>query len=252
MKLNFKTLLILVALCSMSLSFADDFLNGGGNGGGNGSSQASSSSSNGSGGSMGASSSSSNGSGGSMGSSSSGGTTTDVTTTTSTTTTGSTGTTGTTDTTGASSMATSTTGGGGGGGGGVGCTRTQGYWGNSPAGQARLIELVGAGGMMLGNVNYSAAQLDDILDTPARGNALISLAHQLIAAKLNVLNGADDSEIAGDIAAADALIGSRVIPPVGTSSVRPSSALGQQMLSVKDDLDDYNNGRFNVPHCFYL
>jgi hypothetical protein len=139
--------------------------------------------------------------------------------------------------------------GGGTTGGGLGCTRTQGYWGSSPAGQARLIQLVGAGGMELGNVNYSASELDDILDAPTGGNALASLGKQLIAAKLNVLNGADDSQIADEIALADNLIGNRVIPPVGSDTVANNTQLGQQMNAVKDELDEYNNGELNVPHC---
>lgn len=163
------------------------------------------------------------------------------------TTTGGTG--GTDGTTG--STTTGGTGGPGGttGGGGIGCTRTQGYWGSSPAGQARLIVLVGMGGMEVGDVNYSASQLDDILDQPSGGNALLILAKQLIAAKLNVLNGADDSEIADEIAEADDLIGSLVVPPVGAGNVSPASALGMQMTSVAGELDDYNNGELNVPHC---
>ncbi len=142
-----------------------------------------------------------------------------------------------------------TTNGGTTGGGEIGCVRTQGYWGNSPAGQARLIALLGGGTMNLGNVAYNAEQLDNILDEPAAGNALISLAHQLIAAKLNVLNGADDSEIDEDIALADSLIGTRVVPPVGNDSVAPNTVLGQQMLQVKDRLDAYNMGNLNVPSC---
>lgn len=156
-------------------------------------------------------------------------------------------------TTGGGTTGGGTTGGGttGGGttGGGLGCTRTQGYWGSSPAGQARLIQLVGAGGMELGNVNYSASELDDILDAPTGGNALASLGKQLIAAKLNVLNGADDSQIADEIALADNLIGNRVIPPVGSDTVANNTQLGQQMNAVKDELDEYNNGELNVPHC---
>lgn len=142
-----------------------------------------------------------------------------------------------------------TTNGGSTGGGEVGCVRTQGYWGNSPAGEARLIVLIGAGTMSLGNTNYTAAQLDDILDEPVAGNMLINLAHQLIAAKLNVLNGADDSQISDDIATAEGLIGNLVVPPVGTDFVAPASMLGQQMNAVKDELDAYNMGNRNVPSC---
>lgn len=161
------------------------------------------------------------------------------------------GTTGSNGGTGGTGGTDGGTGGTGGstGGNGVGCTRTQGYWGSSPAGQARLIQLVGMSGMMLGSVNYTAAQLDDILDQPSGGNALLILAKQLIAAKLNVLNGADDSEIDDEIDMADGLIGSRVIPPVGSDTVSPASALGQQMTQVAGVLDDFNNGQLNVPHC---
>ena len=192
------------------------------------------------------------GNNGGTGGTTTGGTTTGGTTTGGTTNGGTGGTTTGGTTTGGTTTGGTTTGGttnggtGGTTGGDVGCTRTQGYWGSSPAGQQRLIELVGVGGLELGNVTYSAAELDDILDTNAGGNALMSLAHQLIAAKLNVLNGASGSEISDEIDAADALIGNLV---VGTDSVAPASALGQQMLAVKDELDDYNNGGLNVPHC---
>ena len=45
--------------------------------------------------------------------------------------------------------------------------------------------------LTLGTVTYSQAQLLAIFNTPVRGNGLISLAHQLIAAKLNILAGAN-------------------------------------------------------------
>jgi hypothetical protein len=139
-------------------------------------------------------------------------------------------------------------GGGNGDDNGLGCVRTQGYWGNSPAGRALLVELVGPG-MNLGNTTYTAAQLDAILAQPVQGNALLILSKQLIAAKLNVLNGANASEISGTIASADALIGNLVAPPVGSDVVASSSALGQQMTSLAATLDAYNNGRMNVPRC---
>jgi hypothetical protein len=135
--------------------------------------------------------------------------------------------------------------------GGVGCTRTQGYWGSSPAGQQRLIELVGPG-MVIGNRNYTAEELDSILDRPVGGNALVNLAHQLIAARLNVLAGADDSQITDELTTAEGLIDGFIIPPVGdpiNNFVAPASPLGQQMLVVAEDLDQYNNGNLNVPHC---
>ena len=67
----------------------------------------------------------------------------------------------------------------------------------------------------LGSVTYTDLQLLSIFNTPAQGNGLLTLAHQLIAAKLNIANGADSTDIAQAISDADALIGSLVVPPVG-------------------------------------
>ncbi|HXU65209.1 MAG TPA: hypothetical protein VN962_26095, partial [Polyangia bacterium] len=88
---------------------------------------------------------------------------------------------------------------GSGGSGGTGghCTFTQGYWkthGPIPAGNNSNEWPVTS--LTLGNVNYTDLQLQSIFDTPAGGNGLISLSHQLIAAKLNIANGADGSSVA--------------------------------------------------------
>lgn len=78
------------------------------------------------------------------------------------------------------------------------CTFTQGFWKNhGPAGCAsgnntnQWPASVLSGGMTLGTVHYTAAQLCSIFNTPAGGNGLLILAHQLIAAKLNIISGAD-------------------------------------------------------------
>lgn len=91
--------------------------------------------------------------------------------------------------------------------------------------------------MLLGTVAYTEAQLCAILHTPAGGNGLISLAHQLITTKLNGCNGSDLTNVAATIAAADALIGGLVIPPVGAGFIHPSST-----SALTGTLDDYNNG----------
>ncbi len=133
-----------------------------------------------------------------------------------------------------------------------GCTRTQGYWGSSPAGQTLLATLVAAqpgSQMLLGSLGYSSTELQAILDssvsTPGPGsNALINLAHQLIAAKANRLNGASAPQSVLDaIAAADTLINGKDMSPVGTSpQVDPASTEGAAMLVQKTILDTYNNG----------
>jgi hypothetical protein len=81
------------------------------------------------------------------------------------------------------------------------------------------------------------------------GNALLILADQLIAAKLNILAGADGSPVATTITDADTAIGSLVIPPVGSGNVAPSSPLGQTMVSLGSTLDNYNSGMLGVDHC---
>jgi hypothetical protein len=123
----------------------------------------------------------------------------------------------------------------------LGCTFTLGYWKNHankwPA-QATP--------MTLGTVSYTKQQLLSIFNTPPAGNGLIQLAHQLIAAKLNIAHGANPTTIQATIAAADALIGGLVIPPIGSGFLDPSVTSG-----LIDTLDTFNNGLTpnGPPHC---
>ncbi len=120
---------------------------------------------------------------------------------------------------------------------GSNCTFTQGYWKNHT-------NVWPVSSLTLGTVSYSAAQLLQILNQSVGGNGLISLAHQLIAAKLNIANGADPTAIASTISAADALIGSLVVPPIGAGFLAPSAT-----SSLTQALDDYNNGLTGPGHC---
>jgi hypothetical protein len=120
---------------------------------------------------------------------------------------------------------------------GTGCTFTLGYWKNHPNSWPVT-------SLTLGSVTYSQAQLLAIFDAPVRGNGLISLAHQLIAAKLNVLSGASSGAVSGAISAADSLIGSKMVPPIGSGSLAPSAT-----SSVESTLDNYNNGIIGPGHC---
>jgi hypothetical protein len=119
----------------------------------------------------------------------------------------------------------------------TGCTLTQGYWkthGPIPVGNNLDTWLLVS--IPLGNTVYTDAQALSILNTPPKGNGLISLAHQLIAAKLSVANGADPSAIAAAIAAADAMIGNLVIPPVGNGFLDPTVT-----QALNDELDAWLN-----------
>ena len=117
------------------------------------------------------------------------------------------------------------------------CVRGQGFWKNHPD-QWPVTEL------QLGNVTYNQQQLLDILHEPVRGNGLLILAHQLIAAKLNIAAGADPSCIKETIAAADALIGDLVIPPVGDGYLRPRDA-----APLAGILGRFNEGHMCAPAC---
>jgi hypothetical protein len=117
------------------------------------------------------------------------------------------------------------------------CTFTQGYWKNHTS-------VWPSGPITLGTVSYTPAQLLSIFNKPAGGNGLIILAHQLIAAKLNIMNGADASSIASTIASADALIGGLICPPVGSGFLTPAS-----VNSLATNLDNYNNGLVGPGHC---
>jgi len=98
--------------------------------------------------------------------------------------------------------------------------------------------------MMLGTVTYADLQLQSIFGQSAGGNGLISLAHQLIAAKLNIANGADGSAVAATIAAADSMIGGVVVPPVGAGFLAPSAT-----STMTTTLNNYNNGLVGPGHC---
>jgi hypothetical protein len=117
------------------------------------------------------------------------------------------------------------------------CTYTLGFWKNHPAAWPVT-------SLTLGSVAYDQTQLLAILDQPAQGNGLVILAHQLIATLLNVAQGADDDDVAAAIASAHALIGSLVVPPVGSDSL-PSSTTS----ALTQILDDYNNGVIGPGHC---
>lgn len=110
-------------------------------------------------------------------------------------------------------------------------------------------------GLKIGNVLYSASQLQNTLNRPPRGDASIILAHQLIAAKLNIANGADPSPVLEIIANADALL--QAASPCQTNlmpscqvpyNISPSSSAGAKMVAAASILDAYNRGQM-TPGC---
>ncbi|MCL2450295.1 MAG: hypothetical protein FWD17_15215 [Polyangiaceae bacterium] len=136
--------------------------------------------------------------------------------------------------------------GGGGLGGPVegGCTYTQGFWKNHPSAWPVT-------SLAIGGVTYSQQQLLDLFNTSPGGDASLILAHQLIAALLNVANGAAPSasvQQAIDDAQAwmTANQGSAAGLPYGVAA---GSAAGQQATALTDTLDSFNSGGAGTPHC---
>jgi hypothetical protein len=114
---------------------------------------------------------------------------------------------------------------------GEGCVHSQGFWKNHS-------DAWPVAGLTLGANQYSKSNLLEILRQPVKGNGLVSLSHQLIAAKLNVASGA---AVPGDaqqaIDDADRLIGSMLVPPIGSGKAKP-----KKTSALNDTLDLYNNG----------
>jgi hypothetical protein len=117
------------------------------------------------------------------------------------------------------------------------CVQGQGYWKNHP-------DQWPVPTLQLGNVTYTQEELLSILHEPVRGNGLLILAHQLIAAELNVANGADASCIQQTIDQANMLIGDLVVPPLGTGYLAP-----RDVSALADTLDQYNEGMLCAPAC---
>lgn len=118
------------------------------------------------------------------------------------------------------------------------CIRSQGYWKTHP-------DAWPVASLRLGNVLYTKSQLLEIWNTPAAGNGLLALAHQLMAAKLNIIAGAlAPSSVTDAITAADALIGNRTVPPIGNGFLPP-----QVTSELTDDLEEFNTEESgdNVP-----
>ena len=118
------------------------------------------------------------------------------------------------------------------------CRFTLGYWKNHSSAWP-------VSSLKLGNVTYTKAQLLLILGQPSLGNGLSILAHQLIAAKLNVYLSAPPAGIASAIVAADAMIGNLICRPItGWGSLSSAST---NSLSIQ--LDDFNNGKTSGDSC---
>jgi hypothetical protein len=117
------------------------------------------------------------------------------------------------------------------------CTYTQGYWKNHS-------DVWPLQNLTPGAVSYNKLQLLQILNRPAQGNGLVILAHQFIATKLNIANGADPTAVQQSVIDADSMIGGLIVPPIGSDYLSPS-----QISELTDTLTEYNEGTIGPGHC---
>ena len=134
------------------------------------------------------------------------------------------------------------------------CPLTQDYWRDNHRWPVR--KLVLGNSFFATPLTYNKNQARAILHTPVGTDESIELAHQLIAAKLNLFNGAPrlihtgispsgDEIIFLFTNDADQLLGSGQLP----QHVDPASSLGQQMSVDAAILQSYNTGAFTTAPC---
>jgi len=117
-----------------------------------------------------------------------------------------------------------------------GDTFTPGYWKNHT-------DAWPVTSLMLGSETYDMPELVVLLGrkgSMVKGDASKILARALIAAKLNIANGAPSGPVDAAIVGADALLSTFTgkLP----YDVHPSTEMGQTMVDYADILDQYNNG----------
>ena len=115
------------------------------------------------------------------------------------------------------------------------CPLSHGYWKNN-------LNLWTVSSLTLGALTYPKVELTALLNNPSSKDASVILARQLIAAKLNVLYGADATPVTTALSQADALLGSSHVP----FGVPPNSPTGKSMTAVARTLTDFNNGQLTT------
>jgi hypothetical protein len=128
----------------------------------------------------------------------------------------------------------------------LGCTLTQGYWKThsvkGPAPYDDAWKLIGASeeSTLFFNSDKTWYQ---VFRTPPAGNPYYTLAHQYMAAKLNVLNGASDSSISSTLSDVNTFF--NTYPP----TTKWTKAQKTQMTSWAATLAKYNEGYIGPGHC---
>jgi hypothetical protein len=139
----------------------------------------------------------------------------------------------------------------------VGCTLTQGYWrthskyGPAPYDDTWMVEgFEGIGGLEDALFFLSPQTHHQVLWTPPKGNAYYNLAHQWIAAFLNLENGAFmPDEVVGVFEAAQNLLNEKTPDDLLKLKGKDARELPALFIQLSTVLDNYNNGELGPGHC---
>lgn len=134
----------------------------------------------------------------------------------------------------------------------LGCTLTQGYWKNhSQVGKAPYDDawaLLGPEEETKVFFLSGKTWLEVFRTPPSGGNAYYQLAHQFMAAKLNILNGASvPPSVQTAINTAVTLF--NTYTPAQIGALKANSAIRQQFISLAGTLGSYNEGTIGPGHC---
>lgn len=130
-----------------------------------------------------------------------------------------------------------------------GCTYTYGYWKtHSEYGPASKPDPTWD---ILGGPDtpffLSGQSYYEVLNTKVKGNAYYILAHQYIAAELNMLTGADFSDAYDAFMAAKTLF--ETYTPAEIGAMKGNDPIRKDFENYATILDDYNNGIIGPGHC---
>jgi hypothetical protein len=147
-----------------------------------------------------------------------------------------------------------------------GCTLTLGYWrthnatfpGGAPLdGTWNLLPLAELSGFFtntgappsypLAGPNTPPFTWYSVFWTAPKGNAYYNLSQQYMAAKLNILNGADPTAVSSAITTAEGLFATYT--PAAINSLKGNFSLRQQFISLAGTLGSYNEGTIGPGHC---
>jgi hypothetical protein len=128
-----------------------------------------------------------------------------------------------------------------------GCTRTQGYWKNhADPGRHYDTTWDAVGGPDAEFFESGHTYLEILNSSPQDGNAFLILAHQWIAAELNLAAGASvPPAVQSAFDEAQSLLQSWS----AAGEIPKSDPARSRAIELASTLDQYNNGKAGTPHC---